>query len=72
MIEKERAVEMKEQALKAIEHLSRLLTISQSGCTGDEFERIRLGVGRAIGIISYELLDKIIYAAYPELDDLKS
>jgi hypothetical protein len=72
MIEKERAFEMKEHALKAIEHLSRLLIISQSGCTADEFERLRTGVGHAIGIISYELLDKFVYAAYPELDDLKS
>lgn len=72
MIEKEGAFEMKNQGLKAIEHLSRLLIISQSGCTEDEFERIRIGIGRAIGIILYELLDKFVYAAYPELGDLKS
>lgn len=72
MIEKTRAMEMKDQALKAIEHLSRFVISGQAGCTEDDLERIRTGAGRAIAIISGELLDKIVYAAYPELDDLKS
>lgn len=71
MIEKKCAAEMKEQALKAIEHLSQMLIVSQTGCTQEEVERIKTGVGRAIGIISFELLDETIYATYPDLDDLK-
>lgn len=70
MIEKQCAIEIRELALKAISELSQSLSVSRNRCSEEEYERIKKGVGLSIGKIQTDLLD-IIYAAYPELDDLK-
>jgi hypothetical protein len=71
MIEKQCALEMKEHALKAIEELTTLLNVSRSRCSQASSDKIKMGTGLAIAKIQTELLDSIIYAEYPELDDLK-
>lgn len=71
MIERQCCVEMKVHGLKAIEHLSQLLNACQGRCSLEEYEQIKTSVGRAMGIIMIELLDDVVYAAYPELDDLE-
>jgi hypothetical protein len=71
MIEKQSAREMKEHALKAIEELTTLLSVSSSRCSQASSDQIRMGVGLSIAKIQTELLDSIIYAEYPGLDDLK-
>jgi len=70
MIEKECATEIRELALKAISELTQALNASRKRCSEEDYERIRKGVGLSIGKIQTDLLD-VIYAAYPELDDLK-
>ena len=70
MMKKQDATEMKQHGLRAIEELSDLLNIAVDGCSGEEYERIKRGVGLSIGRIQTELLD-VIYAEYPELDHLK-
>ena len=70
MIEKQCAIEIQEQALKAVRELSLLLNLSQNRCSPDKYEQIRMGVAKSIGEIQMGLLEVII-AEYPELDDLK-
>ena len=70
MIEKQCATEICELALKAISELSQSLNISRGRSSEEEYELIKRGVGLSIGKIQTDLLD-VIYAAYPELDDLK-
>lgn len=70
MIEKQCATEIRELALKAISELTRTLNVSQDRCSKEIYEQIKKGVGLSIGHIQTELLD-VIYAVYPELDDLK-
>lgn len=71
MIEKQWATQIQEHALRAISELSDVLDISQGRCSPEEYESIKRSIGRAIGIITTELLDDVVYKAYPELDDLK-
>ena len=71
MIEKERAAEIRESALRAISELSRLLEACRGRCSDDDYERLRKGVGLSIGRIQTDLLD-VVYSAYPDLDDLKN
>ncbi len=70
MIERQCAIEIRALALKAVSELSDVLQVSRDRCSEEEYERIRKGVGLAIGAIQSRLLD-IISAAYPELDDLR-
>ena len=70
MIDKEFATEIREHALNAISELSQVLNVKQSRCSQEEYEQIKRGVGLSIGKIQSDLLD-VIYAAYPELDDLR-
>ncbi len=70
MIEKNCALEIRRLALNAISDLSKALNASRDRCSTDDAERIKRGVGLAIGTIQTELLD-VICKAYPELNDLK-
>lgn len=70
MIEKQCAIEIQEQALKAIRELSLLLNLSKDRCSPEKYEQIKMGVGNSIGEIQMGILEVII-AEYPELDDLK-
>jgi hypothetical protein len=67
---KEDAIEMREHAIKAIVELSQLLNKAKDRCSEGEYQQMKRGVGLSIGRIQTELLD-VIYATYPELDDLK-
>jgi len=70
MIEESTAKEVHALALSAVSELSKILQMSNGRCSDEEYERIRKGVGMAIGRIQSDILD-LICAAYPELDDLK-
>jgi hypothetical protein len=70
MIERPAAKEVRDLALKAVSELSQILHVSKGRCSDEEYERIRKGVGLAIGKIQSDVLD-FVCAAYPELDDLK-
>ena len=69
-MEKNIAIEIQKLALDAVHALTRALHICASGCSDEERRQIEKGVGLSIGKIESELLG-VIYAKYPELDDLK-
>lgn len=69
MMEKQIANEVKKHALDAVKSLSKALSSCEDQCPPDEYQQIKKGVGLSMGTIETELLG-IIYAAYPELDDL--
>jgi len=70
MMEKKVAIGIQRHALEAIRALSEALSACENQCSPEEYQRIKRGVGLSIGRIETELLG-VIYAAYPELDDLK-
>ncbi|MCM3869424.1 MAG: hypothetical protein ND895_01835 [Pyrinomonadaceae bacterium] len=63
------ATKMRDHGLAAIRELTAAFNIAQAGCSEEECERIKRGVGLSIGRIQMELLE-VINAEYPELDDL--
>jgi hypothetical protein len=69
-MEKQIATEIQQHALDAVRALSQALSVCENRCSPEEYEQIRRGVGLSMGRIETELLG-FIYAAYPELDDLK-
>lgn len=70
MNDRRSAKELRNLSLRAVSHLSRIVLRSRDRCSPEEFERIKKGVGFAIGQLQTEILD-MIYSQYPELDDLK-
>jgi hypothetical protein len=64
------AMEIKRHGMDAIRSLSDALSVCDNRCSPEEYERIKRGVGLSIGRIDTELLG-VVYAVYPELDDLK-
>jgi hypothetical protein len=70
MMEKKVAIEIQQHALDAIRSLAQALSASENRCSSEEFQQIKRGVGLSMGRIETELLG-VIYAVYPELDDLK-
>ena len=70
MNDKRSAKKLRTLSLRAVSQLSRIVPVSRDRCPPEEFERIRKGVGLAIGQVQTEILDPI-YARYPELSDLK-
>lgn len=69
-MEKTFAIEIQKHALDAIRALSEALSACENQCSPEEYERIKRGVGLSMGKIETELLG-VLYAEYPELDDLK-
>ena len=69
MIEKACAAEIYSVALKSIEDLTRILTISRGRCSDEKYEQLTAGVGRTIGGIQMGILEALI-SEVPELDDL--
>lgn len=69
-MEKKIAMGIQQHALEAIRALSEALSACENQCSAEEYQRIKRGVGLSMGRIETELLS-VIYAAYPELDDLK-
>jgi hypothetical protein len=64
------AEKIRDLSLQAVSRLSEVLSLSRSGCSEQEYERFRKGVGLAIGQIQAEILDPI-YSQYPDLNHLK-
>jgi hypothetical protein len=64
------AMEVKRHGMDAIRSLSDALNACENRCSPEEYEQIKRGVGLSMGRIDTELLG-VIYAAYPELDELK-
>jgi len=71
MVSKKTAIQIKEQSLKAIGQLDRMLYEIREQCSEDDFYAVRRGVGYAIATIIDEILEPV-YQAYPEIDDLKN
>ena len=69
-MEKKIAIEIQQHALDAIRALSEALSRCENRCSPEEYQQIKRGVGLSMGRIETELLG-VIYAEYPELDDLK-
>lgn len=69
MNDRRSAEELRELSLQAVSQLSEILRHSRDRCSQEEFERIKKGVGLAIGQVQSEILDTI-YSRYPDLDDL--
>ncbi|EBA5557587.1 hypothetical protein [Salmonella enterica] len=70
MMKKKQAIEIKKYSLDAISELSKILSIQRESVSEEEYERLKKGVGIAIGDIQINLLD-VIYSQYPDIDDLK-
>jgi hypothetical protein len=70
MKDRRSAEELRDLSLQAVSQLSQLLNQSRDRCSPAEFERIKKGVGMAIGQVQTEILD-LICSRYPDLDDLK-
>jgi len=69
MLSKDKATEIRDRGLKAIEELMAIAYLSEEVCSADQNEQISRGVGLAVGKIQMEILE-VVNAAYPELDDL--
>ena len=69
-MDKETAIEIQKNALSALRSLSDALSACENRCSAEEYQQIKRGVGLSMGRIETELLG-VIYAAYPEIDDLK-
>ncbi|EBS7636582.1 hypothetical protein CDR68_23065 [Salmonella enterica] len=70
MMKKKQVIEIKKYSLDAISELSKILSIQRESVSEEEYERLKKGVGIAIGDIQINLLD-VIYSQYPDIDDLK-
>lgn len=68
MDDRRSAEQIRDRALGAVAELSQLLNDCSGHCSGADFERIRKGVGLAIGQVQTHILDPI-YGRYPELDE---
>lgn len=69
-MKKKQVIEIKKYSLDAISELSKILSIQRESVSEEEYERLKKGVGIAIGDIQINLLD-VIYSQYPDIDDLK-
>lgn len=69
MITKEIAIEVHAASRRVIVELSTLLRAAEASCSGEDYERIKRGIGLTIGTIQVELMD-LLYVDHPELDDL--
>ena len=70
MITEDTAEKIHEASLRAVVELPALLRDVEPRCSGEDFQKIKRGVGLTIGTIQAELLDPL-YVEYPELDDLR-
>jgi hypothetical protein len=67
---RETAAHVHAASLSAIIGLSTLLRTVQASCSDEDVQKIKRGVGLAIGTIQTELMDPL-YVGHPELDDLR-
>lgn len=70
MIQKQYAIDIREQGLKAIELLTEILYWDVRDCSPDQYEQIERGVGISIGVIQTQLLD-VLYKEHPDIDNLR-
>lgn len=70
MNDRRSAEELRDLSLQAVSQLSQILNHSRDRCSQEEFERMKKGIGLAIGQVQTAILD-MIYSRYPDLDDLK-
>ena len=68
-MEKSSATHVKEEALRAVESLSRILDFAKPGYSEAEYMALHKEVGLMIGQIQIGILEPI-YTEFPELDDL--
>jgi hypothetical protein len=68
-MDRESALQIRNHSLKAIAELTQVLNKLQNRCSPEEYEKIKRGVGLAIGKIQTDLLD-VVVATHPDLDDL--
>jgi hypothetical protein len=71
MIDKIAATQIRDEILSAIEALGRALNIAHEHCNAEEFASIKKTIGISIGNLDYEILFQYLYAAYPDLDNIK-
>ena len=64
---REQAVEVKEKALAAVEALTSVLYIVKGKVSDEEFERIKRGIGLAIGSIEIHV-NAPLYRQFPDLE----
>lgn len=69
-MQKDDATQIRDHALGAIKELMALIHFAKDRCSPEQLHHLQRGVGLAIGKIQTEILDEVINAAYPELDDL--
>ena len=67
MNDRQSAEELRDKALRAVEQLSETLVLARDRCSEAEYERIKKGLGFAIGKVQTEVLE-VIYLQYPELN----
>ena len=67
MIPRQFALEVQSRGLKAVELLWEIVELNKDGCSPDEYERIRRGVGIALGRIQMDVLDTL-YKHHPDLN----
>jgi hypothetical protein len=70
MNDKRSTKKLRDVSLRAVSQLSQILRQSRDRCSPAELERVRKGVGLAIGQVQTEILD-MIYARYPELNEVR-
>ena len=70
IIDKQAALEIRQQALTAISELSRLLQAGDNQVWLEEYNTLKLGVGLCIGAIDQYLLSTV-YKEYPEMKELE-
>lgn len=68
-MKKSSAIEVKAEALKAVECLSRALALAKEGYTEDEMATLHQAIGTLIGEIQMGVLEPI-YVQFADLDDL--
>jgi hypothetical protein len=63
---RDQAIGIKEKALAAVEQLASVLDIVKDKVPAEEFERVKKGVGLAIGSIEMHV-NAQLYGQYPDL-----
>jgi len=64
---RDQAIRIKEKALAAIEELTSMLVIVEDTLPAEEFERLKKGIGLAIGSIEMHV-NAQLYRQHPDLE----
>tara|TARA_B100001093_G_scaffold90830_1_gene82958 strand:+ start:128 stop:340 length:213 start_codon:yes stop_codon:yes gene_type:complete len=63
------AKEIRDHVLKSIESFSLALSIAETSCPPDEYQKIKKSIGIIIGKTDHEILSTI-YKKFPDLDHI--